>query len=239
MLSKSLGILDKSAFLLLLLFILQTVLINNQSMSIKKQNSSFCNFYSVYEAIPEEFLDETDVDSYFFHNILDISQSHNRIVRVSKGSNKKSFAFKVFHFCDSKLQQRFILKEKVSISKKEVESLLDSLGEFLKAFDQANKVAQIPLPKPKFEFGFTKAKDELFSHCYKDIVEHSNRQIRISFQFEKNKICVFSIKKFEHYGDQFIVTEVVNLGYRKIKHLYKNRFFVAYKCNIFQSNYDV
>ena len=146
----------------------------------------------------------------------------------------------MFHFCDSKLQQQFILKEEVSIStKNETESLLDSLGEFLKAFDQANKVSQIPLPKPKFEIGFTKAKDELFSHCYKDIAEHLNRQIRLSFRFEKNKTCVFSIKKFEHYGDQFIPTEVVNLGYREINHFYKNRFFVAYKCNIFESNYNV
>ena len=230
---------DKSTPLLSLVFILQTVLIKNQSMSTKKQFSSLCTLYSIYEEIPEEFLDETDVDSYFFHNILDISQSHKRIVRVSKGSNKKSFAFKVFQFCDSKLQQRFILKEEVSISKNEIESLLDSLGEFLKAFDQANKVSQIPLPKPKFEIGFTKAKDELFSHCYKDIIEHLNRQIQISFRFEKNKTCVFSIKKFEHYCDQFILTEVVNLGYREIKHLYKNRFFAAYKCNIFQSNYNV
>ena len=184
-------------------------------------------------------MDETDVDCYFFHNILDISQSHNRRIRVSKGSNKKSFAFKVFQFCDSKLQQRFILKEEVSISKNEIESLLDSLGEFLKAFDQANKVSQIPLHKPKFDIGLTKAKDEQFSHCYKDIVEHLNRKTRISFRFEKNKTCVFSIKNFEHYGDQFILTEVVNLRYREIKHLYKNRFFVAYKCNIFQSTYDV
>ena len=196
-------------------------------MATKKQISSLCKLYSVYEEITEEFLDETDVDSYFFHNILDISLSHTRIVRVSKGSNKKSFAFEVFHFCDSKFQQRFILKEEVSISKNEIESLLDSLSKFLKAFDQANKVSQIPLPKPKFEIGFTKAKDELFRHCYKDIVEHLNRQIRISFLFEKNKTCVFSIKNFEHYGDQFILTEVVNLGYREIKHLYKNRFFVA------------
>ena len=181
-------------------------------------------------------LDETNVHSYFYHNILDISQSQNRIVRVSKGSNKKSFAFKVFHFCDSKLQQRFILKEEVSISKNEIESLLDNLGAFLKAFDQTNKVSQIPLPKSKFEIGFTKAKDELFSHCYKDIAEHLNRQIRMSVRFEKNSTCVFSIKKFEHYGNQFILTEVVNLGYREIKHLYKNRFFVAYKCNNFESN---
>ena len=204
-------------------------------MSTKKQISSLCKLYSVYEEIREELLDETDVDSYFFHHILDISQSHNRIVGVSKGSNKKSFAFKVFQFCDSKLQQRFILKEEVSISRKEIESLLDSLGEFLKALDQANNVSQIPLPKLKFEIIFTKAKDELFSHCYKDIAEHLNRQIRISFRFEKNKTCVFSIKHFEHYGDQFILTEVVNLCYREIEHLYKNRFFVAYKCNIFRA----
>ena len=208
-------------------------------MSTKKQLSSLCKLYSVYEEIPEEFLDETDVDSNFYHNFLDISQSHQRIVRLSKGSNKKSFAFKVFHFCDSKLQQRFILKEEVSISKKEIESLLDSLGEFFQAFDQANKVSQIPLPKPKFEIGFTKAKDERFSHCYKDIVEHLNRQIRLSFRFEKNKTNVFPIKKFVQYGDQLILTEVVNLSYREIKHLYKNRFFLAYKCDIFESNYNV
>ena len=208
-------------------------------MSTEKQISSLCRLYSVYEEKPEEFFDKTDIDSYFYHNILDTSQSHHRVVRVSKGSNKKSFALKVFHFRDSKLQQRFILKGEVSISKKETESLLDSLGEFLKAFDQANKVSQIPLPKPKFEIGFTKAKDELFSHCYKGIVEHLNRQIRLSFRFEKNNTCVFSNKKFEQYGDQFILTEVVILGYREIKHLYKNRFFVAYKCDIFESNYNV
>ena len=143
-------ILDKSALLLPLhCFLFHFAIFYNQLMSTKKQISSLCKLYSIYEEVPEEFLDETDVDSYFYHNILDISQSHNRIVRVSKGSNKKSFAFKVFHFCDSKLQQRFFLEEEVNISKKEIDSRLDSLGEFLKAFDQANKVLQIPLPKTK------------------------------------------------------------------------------------------
>ena len=116
-------------------------------MSTKKQIFSLCKLYSVYEELPEEVLDETDVDSYFYHNNLDISQSRHRIVRVSKGSNKKSFAFKVLRFCASKLQQRFIFKEEVSISKKEIESLLDSSGDFFKAFDQANKVSWIPLPQ--------------------------------------------------------------------------------------------
>ena len=127
-------------------------------MSTRKQIYSLWKLYSVYEEIPEELFDETDADSYFYHNILDISQSHQRIVRVSKGSNKKSFAFKVFHFCDSKLEQQFILKEEFSISNEEIEYLIESLGEFLKAFDQANKVLQIPIPKPKFEIGYTEAK---------------------------------------------------------------------------------
>ena len=115
-------VLDKSALLLPLHYfpIYKLFLFYNQSMSTKMQISSLCKLYSVYEEIPEEFLDGTDVDSYFYHDILDISKSRKRIVRVSKGSNKKSFAFKMFHFCDSKLQQRFILKEEVSISKRKL-----------------------------------------------------------------------------------------------------------------------
>ena len=167
-------------------------------MSTKKQIASLCKLYSIYEEIPEEFLDETDVDSYFYHNILDISQSHHRIVRVSKGSNKKSFAFKVFHFCDSKLQQRFILKEEVSISKKEIESLLDSLGEFLKAFDQAYKVSQILSPKPKFEIGFTKAKDGLLNHCYKDSWAFKQTNSVVVSVWKKTRLASFPSKSLNN-----------------------------------------
>ena len=72
-------------------------------MSVKKQIPSLSELYSVYEEIPEEFLDETDVDSCFYHNIVDISQSQHRIVRVSWGSNKKkSFAINLFLFHDLK-----------------------------------------------------------------------------------------------------------------------------------------
>ena len=128
-------------------------------------------------------------------------------------------------------------RKKSAFPKKEIESLLDnSLGEFLKVFDQANKVSKIPLPKPKLEIGVTKATDELFRHCYKDIVELLNRQVRLPFRFKINKTWVFSIKKFEHYGVQFILTEVVNLGYREIEHLHKNRIFAAHKCGTFESN---
>ena len=57
-------------------------------MSLKKQIPSSYKLYSIYEEIPEEFLDETDVDSYFYHNIFEISQSQHRIVRVTRGSSK-------------------------------------------------------------------------------------------------------------------------------------------------------
>ena len=56
-------------------------------------------------------------------------------------------------------------------------------------------MSQTPLPKSKFEIRYTRAKAELFSHCYKNLVGFLNRQIRFNFRIEKNKTCVFSIKK--------------------------------------------
>ena len=145
---------------------------------------------------------------------------------LAKNPTKNLWHSKCFILSIQSYSSNLLSRRKSAFLRKQIESLLDSLGEFLKAFDQANKVSQIPILKPKFEIGFTKAKDELFSHCYKDIVEHLNGQIRLSFRFEKNKTCVFSIKKFEHNGDQIILTEVVNLDDREIKHLYKNRILL-------------
>ena len=181
------------------------------------------------EEIPEEFLDETDVDSCFYHNIFDTSQSQHRIVRISKGSNKKSFAIKLFQFCDWKTQQRYILQEEVNISKRKLTCLVDSLRNFLKTFDKACKCIQILLSKPKVEIGSTKSKDNLFAHHYNDIIEHPNRQILLSFRFGNNNPCVFSLKKFELHGNQFILTEIVNLNHRDFQYLYKNRYYVANK----------
>ena len=99
----------------------------------------------------------------------------------------------------------------------------DSLRDFLKTFDQASKCIQFPLPKPIVEIGSTKSKDNFFVHHYNDIIEHPNRQIRLSFRFGNNNSCVFSLKKFEPHGNQFILAEIVNLNHREFHHLYKNR----------------
>ena len=46
-------------------------------MSVKKQIPIVCKLYSFHEEIPEVFLNETNVDDYFYHNIFDSSQSQH------------------------------------------------------------------------------------------------------------------------------------------------------------------
>ena len=69
--------------------------------------------------------------------------------------------------------------------------------------------------KQKFEIGSIKTKDSLFLHYYNDIIEHRNRQIRLSLRFGNNNFYVLSIKKFELRGNQFLLTETVNLNHRR------------------------
>ena len=205
-------------------------------ISVKKQFPSLSELYSFYEEIPEESLDEANVYSCFYHNIVDISQFQHRIVLVSRGSNKKSFAINLFLLHDLKTQQCYILQGELNISKRQLITLVESLSDFLKTFDHARRCIQIHLPKPKVEVVSTKSKDNLFAHYYNDIIEHPNRQIRLSFHFGNNNSCVFFTKKFELHGNQFILTEIVNLNQRAIHHLYKNRYYVANKCEIIESH---
>ena len=85
-------------------------------MSVRKQIPNLSNLYTIYEEVLEKFLDKPDVHSSFYHNILDIALIDNRIVRISKGSNKKVCAFEQFQFCNLMNQQRFILEQEVSVS---------------------------------------------------------------------------------------------------------------------------
>ena len=184
-------------------------------MSVKKQIPSLYKLFSFYEEIPEEFLDEIDADTYLYHNNFDISQSQHRIVRVSRGSNKKSFAIKFFQFCDLKNQQRYILQEDLNISKRDLTCLVDNLRNFLKTFDQASKCIQDPPPKPKVEIGSTKSKDNLFALYYNDTNEHPNRQIRLSIRFGNNNSCVFSFKGFEYAAFNLLLQKLSTLTIAK------------------------
>ena len=208
-------------------------------MSVKQQFLSLSLLYSIYEDVPEQTLDEADVDSYFYHNILDVTKTANRLVRVSKGCNKNLFAIKVLNFCDLKAQQRFFHDEEISITKKVLAAILNRLCHFLKQYDNARKATLYPLPKPLQEIGFTLWKDELFSHYYLDINEHTNRHLRLFFRFEKDKNCCFELKKFLYRGSQFVLTEIVNLSHNELYELYKDRYSISTKSGVIESNYDV
>ena len=112
----------------------------------------------------------------------------------------------------------------MNISKREVICLVDSLGDFLKSFDQASKCIQIPLPKPKVEIGSTKSKDNLFVHYYNDIMEHPNRQIRLSFRFGNNISCVFSLQNLNYAA--------INLFLRILSTLTKVKITISTRTDI-------
>ena len=165
-------------------------------MSVRKQIARLWELYkrySIYEETPEAYLHETDVDSLFYQQLFDIFQSQQR-----RDSNRKSFAIKLLQFCDLKTQQRYIFEEGVNVSKRELTSLAENLRHFIKIFNHASKCIQIPLPKPKVETGSTKSKDNLFAYYYNYIIEHPNRQIRLSFRFGNNNSCISSIKSLSY-----------------------------------------
>ena len=127
-------------------------------MSTKKQISSMCKRYSIYEETPGEFLDETDVDSYFYHNILDISQFHHRIVRVSKGSNKKTFTFKVFHFCDSSYSSDCFSRKKSAFLKRKLSLYSTAWANFSKLLIKQTKYRRFHYPKLNLRLDLRKQK---------------------------------------------------------------------------------
>ena len=118
-------------------------------------------------------------------------------------------------------------------------SLVDSSRLFLKKFEKTSKCSQILLQKPKIEIGYTKSKINLFAHFYTDVIEHPERQFRLSSRFGNINSSAFSIKKFELDGNQFILTEIVNFNHRKILHLYDKRYYVANRYEISESIYVV
>ena len=165
---------------------------------------------------------ETDVIIYFYTIVLDFALIDNPIVRVSKSSNKKIFAFKLFQFCNLKNQQGFILEEEVSVSLKELAAILNTLLQFLKQYAKTVKFpALYPLPNPKQDSGFTLFKGKLFAHSFHDIKEHCHRQIRLCFRFERNKQCCLSIKKFQIVGEQNVLIEIINLRHCEVHCFYK------------------
>ena len=129
----------------------------------------------------------------------------------------------------------FIHEEEVSVSLKEVAAFLITLRQFLKQNDEPVKFPALePLHKPKHEIGFTLFKDKLYALYFQDIRKHCNRQIRLSFCFECNKECCFSIKWLQIVGEQNVLTEIINLRQCEVQSPYKKCYYIASKCGFFE-----
>ena len=203
-------------------------------MSVIKQIPRLFKLYFLSKKSKRRFLDGTYVSSFFYQNLFDICYCQHRLVRVCKSSNKKSFAFKLFHFGDLRTLPKSYKKSENFQGRT---YFFD--WQFSKTFDKASRCFHFSLMKHKIERGSTRPNDNTFTHHCKDIFEHPNRQIRLSFQFGNNSFCVFSSKKFELQGKQFSLPEIVKFEHRQIQHLSKNWYYEANKCQKFESIYDV
>ena len=78
-------------------------------MSIKK-HLNFLELLYKKKNIPCDFLiDEIDVDSYFFHNFLDVYVVQNRVLRLSKGLFREIYSIKEFFFDPHNADQSYKL----------------------------------------------------------------------------------------------------------------------------------
>ena len=165
-------------------------------MPIKNQLPTLFKHYSIYKEIPEDLLDETDIDSYFYHSISNITKKQNNLVRLSKTSNENSFKFKVFKFDCSTIQRNYSLSEEITLTRRDLEAVLDCLNDFLLQFEAARQSNFCCFPTPKASIGYRFLKDDIFCHHIHEIREPSKRQIRLSFGLQLNKDWIFSFKKF-------------------------------------------
>ena len=62
---------------------------------------------------------------------------------------------------------------------------------FSKLLTKPTTYRKFHYPSQNLRSELTKAKDELFNHCYKDIAEHLNRQIRLSFRLKRTRLAFF------------------------------------------------
>ena len=144
--------------------------------------------------IPIDFLiDEIDVESYFFHNFLDVYVVQNRVLRLSKGLFRETYSIKEFT-CDPNIAcQSFKLTVELHLKRKKILFILENLKIIKKSYDNISKSLFIPYPIPKFVK--TPQQSSLFFHFLKDFQSSKSCLIRFGISFPE--ICFEKFIKFE------------------------------------------
>ena len=143
-----------------------------------------------------EFLDKTDVDTYSYHNIFDISQSQHRRTRVDEGSKKNSFAVKLFMTDFSVCRHSSVIPSlKKWIVPKENSVLWSTVCPICwKLLIKRANVYKFQSLTRNIEYGSVNSKDNPFAHFLKGIIEDLNRLIRFSFRFQITLLASFPSK---------------------------------------------
>ena len=167
--------------------------------------------------IPIDFLiDEIDVDSYFFHNFLDVFIVQNRVIRLSKGLFRETYSIKEFTFDPQIAYQCFKLTAELHLTRKEILFIFENLKLIKKSYDNKSKTLFIPYQKTKFVK--TPQQSSLFLHFFKD------------FQSSKSCLIRFGIRFPEVCFENFVIFELSSQIYIKIKeldYLLKNQQFLT------------
>ena len=173
-------------------------------MSIKKHLNFLELLYKKKEKIPIDFLiDEIDVESYFFHNFLDVYVVQNRVLRLSKGLFRETFSM---FTCDQHIAcQSFKLTAELHLTRKEILFILENLKLIKKSYHNISKSLFIPYSLPKLVK--TAQQISLFHHFFKD------------FQSSKSCLILFGIRFPEICFEQLIKFELSSQIYVKIKEL--------------------
>ena len=187
-------------------------------MLIKDHLPILDKIYRITENIPEEVpVEEIDIDSYFFFNILDIASCHNRIIRVSKGLSLSTFAIKKFTFYSQISVQSYFLSSEIHLNKKDLQYLLEFLPNLVQKYKKANKPNFIPLPTPKTSLGKSPESAALFLHYYQEYYSAATSFIRVGFRLPS-----FYVQKFQQCPKFSLVSEI-DLKYPEICFLLQNK----------------
>ena len=100
-------------------------------MSVKNYMPSLSQLFSIWEEKSKEFSDEIDVDSYFYHNVFDISQSQHRLARVTKRLQQKTSCIQFVPILRFEDTAALKFREESNILKRELKSLVDNLCDTL------------------------------------------------------------------------------------------------------------
>ena len=82
----------------------------DKSMPTKNQLPTLSKLYSIYEEVPEDLLDEADIDSYFYHSSLNITKKKSSCSSQQNIEQKilqpQSFSIRLLHNTTKRFLER-------------------------------------------------------------------------------------------------------------------------------------